>query len=406
MLIFLAVSVLSSFLVKPFVRFIGAPLPRFDKLTGTLAIENSVRKPRRTATTASALMIGLALVAFFFILGDSIKASAGSAIEEGLRADYVISVDGFAGGFSPNLAEELNEQPEIAATTSLRLGFWDRDGSEEFVMGVNADTIDQTIFLDVTSGSTAALAEGGVFVEEGVAESEGWAVGDTIPMGFAATGLQDVEVVGIYAEANVVQSNFLLGLDTYKANFAGFGTDTDFVLAVKTADGADLVATRELVEAAADEYGNVTVRDQAEYRQSQEDQVNTLLVMFNALLILAVIIALFGIANTLVLSVFERTREVGLLRAVGMTRGQIRRMIRWESIMIAIIGAVLGIIVGLFFGIVVTAALSSQGIDQLSIPAIQIVGLVLFGAIAGLMASILPARRAAKLNILDAISYE
>jgi len=406
LMVFLAVSVLSSFIVKPMVRFMGAPLSRFDKLTGTLAIGNTTRKPRRTATTASALMIGLALVAFFFILGDSIKASAGSAIEDSLRADYVISVDGFAGGFSPDLAADLKDEPEIAATTSLRIGFWDRDGSEEFLIGVEADTIDETMELDVTSGSTAALAEGGVFVFDDTAAEQGWVVGDTIPMGFAATGLQQLEVVGTYAESNVVQSNFLIDLDTYRANFSGFGTDTDFVVAVKAADGVEPAAARAVIDTAAADYGNVTVRDQVEYRQSQEAQVNTLLVMFNALLILAVIIALFGITNTLALSVFERTREIGLLRAVGMTRSQVRRMVRWESIMIAIIGAILGIVVGLFFGVVVTASLSSQGIDVLSIPAIQIVGLVLFGAIAGLFASILPARRAAKLQVLEAIAYE
>jgi putative ABC transport system permease protein len=215
-----------------------------------------------------------------------------------------------------------------------------------------------------------------------------------------------MEIVGTYAAANVVQANYLVGFDTYKANFSGFGTDTDFVVAVKSAEGADPAATRAVVDDAADEYGNVTVRDQAEYRESQEAQVNTLLVMFNALLILAVIIALFGITNTLALSVFERTREVGLLRAVGMTRSQIRRMVRWESIIVAIIGAILGVVVGLFFGLVVTVSLSSQGIDVLSIPAVQIAGLVVFGAIAGLLAAIFPARRAAKLRILDAIAYE
>jgi putative ABC transport system permease protein len=406
LLVFLAVSVLSSFIVKPMVRFLAAPLPRFDKLTGTLAINNTTRKPRRTATTASALMIGLALVAFFFILGDSIKASASSAIEESLRADYVISVDGFAGGFSPDLAADLKDEPEVAATTSLRLGFWDNQGTEDFIMGIEADTVDQTIELGVVSGSTAALAQGGVFIQEDVAADNGWVLGDSIPMGFAATGLQELELVGTYEEANVVQSNYLIDLDTYTANFAGFGTDTDFVVAVKAADGVTVDAARAVVDAAAEDYGNVTVRDQVEYRESQEAQVNTLLVMFNALLVLAVIIALFGITNTLALSVFERTREVGLLRAVGMTRSQVRRMVRWESILIAIIGAILGIIVGLFFGTVVTASLASQGIDVLSIPALQIIGLVLFGAIAGLFAAILPARRAAKLNVLEAIAYE
>lgn len=406
LVLFLAVSLLSSRIVKPLAKAIGWPLPKFDNLTGTLAVENSVRKPRRTATTASALMIGLALVGFFFVLGDSIKASASSAIEEGLRADYVLSVSGFSGGFSPQLGENLRDEPEIEAVTPLRFGFWDNDGTEDFVMGVDTDTIAQTIELGVTQGSIEALGGGGVFVVEDVANDNGWILGDTIPMGFATTGLQQMELVGTFTEANVVQANYLISLDTYGDNFAGFGTDVDFVVAVKAADGVTPETSRAVIDAAAVDYPNVEVRDQVEYRQSQEDQVNQLLVMFNALLILAVIIAMFGITNTLALSVFERTREIGLLRAVGMNRRQVRRMIRWESIIVAVIGAILGVIVGLFFGIIVTAALSAQGINVLSIPVVQIVGLVVFGVVAGLLAAILPARRAAKLNILEAIAYE
>ncbi len=406
LIVFLAVSLLSSLFVKPLAGVLGWPMPKVDKMTGTLAVENSVRKPRRTATTAAALMIGLALVAFFFIFGDSIKASAGAAIEEGLRADYVLSVSGFAGGFSPNLGDALEASPEVETVTRFRLGIWDRQGTDELLMGVDTETIDETVFLDVQQGSLAALGAGGVFVHEDVANDEGWALGDTIPMGFNATGLQNVEIVGIYGEQNVVQSSFLAGLDFYRQNFAGFGTDLDFVLAVNAAAGTSADAARVAVEAAAADFPNVSVQDQAEYRKSQEEQVNTLLLLFNGLLILAVIIAMFGITNTLALSVFERTREIGLLRAVGMSRWQVRRMVLWESIIVAVIGAVLGIVVGLFFGVVVTRALAAQGIDVLSVPAAQIVGLVIFGAIVGLFAAIFPARKAARLNILEAIGYE
>jgi putative ABC transport system permease protein len=406
LLLFLAVSLLSSRVVKPVARTLGWPLPKLDNLTGTLAIENTTRKPRRTATTASALMIGLALVGFFFVLGNSIKASASAAIEEGLRADYVLSVSNFAGGFSPQLGETISESPEIAAVTPLRFGYWDNDGTEDFLMGLDTDTVEQTIELGVVQGSIEALGNGGVFVQEDIAKNEGWTVGDTVPMGLATTGLQQVPIVGIYTEANVVQANYLMGMDTYKANFEGFGTDVDYVLAVKAADGVTPEQSRAVVDAAAADYPNVEVRDQTEYRESQAAQVDSILVIFNALLVLAVIIAIVGITNTLALSVFERTREIGLLRAVGMNRGQIRRMIRWEAIIVAVIGALLGVVLGLFFGVVVTAALSSQGINVLSIPTVQIVGLVLFGVVAGLLAAILPARRAAKLNILEAIAYE
>jgi putative ABC transport system permease protein len=425
LLVFLAVSILSSRVVGPVARFLGPIIPFLsprglfrklmslvggrrteDRMTQTLAVENSVRKPRRTATTASALMIGLALVEFFFVLGSSIKASVGASIEEGLRADYVLSVSGFSGGFSPQLGEAIDEAPEIEAVTPLRFGFWDNDGTEDFVMGVDTATVEQTIELGIVAGSVDALGDGGVFVLEDITEDKGWAVGDTVAMGFATSGLQEMEIVGIFTEANVVQANFLIGLDTYDDNFEGFGTDLDFVVAVKAAAGVAADTARSVVETAAADYPNVEVRDQVEYRESQEAQVDTLLVMFNALLALAVVIAIVGITNTLALSVFERTREIGLLRAVGMNRPQVRRMIRWEAVIVAIIGALLGVVLGLFFGAVVTTALASQGIDVLAIPIAQIIGLVIFGIVAGLLAAILPARRASRLNILEAIGYE
>lgn len=451
--VFLAVAVLSSFLVKPAARVIGhrwllallallaglvlvglglalialAPILLViavfpigigayalylawtavrDRFTPNLATENSIRKPRRTATTAAALMIGLALVAFFFIFGDSIKASAGSAIEEGLRADYVLSVTGFVGGFSTELADDLETLPEVETVTRLRLGFWDNEGTDDIVIAVDTDNVEETIFLDVEQGSLDALGEGGVFVYADQAEERGLAVGDTIPMGFNATGLQQVEVVGTYNESNVVQSNYLVGLDFYAESFGGYGTDLDFVLAVVTAADVSADAARAAIDAAAEPFPNVAVRDQVEYRESQEAQVDTVLLLFNGLLILAVIIALFGITNTLALSVFERTREIGLLRAVGMTRRQVQRTVFWEAIMVAVIGAALGIVVGLFFGIVVTAALASQGIDELSIPFGTIAVLVIAGAIVGLIAAIFPAIRASRLNILESIAYE
>ncbi len=406
LVVFVAVSMLSSTVVRPIASVLGLPLKKVDRVTGALAVDNSIRKPRRTATTASALMIGLALVAFFFVLGDSIKASTGAAIERGLRADYVVSVDNFAGGFSTELGDTLRATPEIGAVTALRYGYFGRDGADGFLMALDAETADETIFLDIQAGSLEALAAGGVFVHESVADEESWSVGDRIPMVFSATGLQQIEIVGIYGEQNVVQAPFLLGMDCYRENYLGGSSDTDFVLAIKAADGVSPDAARAAVEAAAADYPNVTVRDQAEYRESQEEQVNTMLVMFNALLLLAVIIALVGIANTLRLSIFERTREIGLLRAVGMTRWQVRRMVLWESIIVAVIGALLGIVVGLVFGAAVTAALSGEGITELSVPIAQIALLVVFGGIVGVIASVFPARKAARLNVLEAISYE
>ncbi|HLF43365.1 MAG TPA: FtsX-like permease family protein [Acidimicrobiia bacterium] len=383
--------------------YLGLTVVR-DRFSPALAVQNAVRKPRRTATTASALMIGLALVTFCFILGDSIKASAGQAIDEGLRADYVLSVNAFVGGFSPQLADDLTQQPEIAAVTAMRIGYWDLDGREQIATGLDPVTADQTLFLDIQQGDFGALADGGVLVLDTVAEEEGWTLGDEIPMGFAR-GLQQVEIVGIFAKQNLVQP-YVVSLDFFEQNMSGYGSDLDYAVAVKAADGVSPEVSRAVVEAAAADYPNATVRDQAEYRAAQEDQANTMLALFNALLVLAVIIAIFGITNTLALSIYERTHEIGLLRAVGMSRSQVVRAVSWEAIVVAIIGAVLGIVVGTVFGVVVAVAMASQGLTVLSIPVLQIGALVVFGAIAGLIAALFPARRASRLRILDAIAYE
>jgi len=383
--------------------YLGLTVVR-DRFTPSLAVQNAVRKPRRTATTASALMIGLALVTFFFIMGDSIKATAGRAIDEGLRADYVISANAFVGGFSPTLADDLAQRPEIAAVTSMRIGYWDLEGTQQMATGLDQTTADQTMFLDIQQGSFTALSDGGVLVLDTVAEEEGWTVGDEIPMGFAG-GLQRVEIVGIFTEQNQVQP-YVVSLDFLMENASGYGSDLDNVVMVKAAEGVAPEVSRALVEAVAADYPNATVRDQAEFRASQEAQVSTMLMVFNALLFLAVIIAIFGITNTLALSVYERTHEIGLLRAVGMSRSQVVRAVSWEAIVVAIIGAVLGIVVGSVFGVVVAVAMASQGLTVLSIPVLQIGALVVFGAIAGLIAALFPARKASRLRILDAIAYE
>jgi len=242
-----------------------------------------------------------------------------------------------------------------------------------------------------------------VFVYDQVAEDNGWVVGDTIGMGFAATGLVEAEIVGTYAEVNVVQVSYLSSLDFFEENFS---EQLDFVIAIKAADGVAAAAARDAVTAFTDDFPNVKVEDQAEYRKSQEDQVNTLLNLFNGLLALAVLIALLGITNTLVLSIIERTHEVGLLRAVGMSRWQVRRMVLWESMTVSVIGGVFGLVLGVIFGVVLVQALDAQGVDRLAIPTGQLILLLLFSAVVGVLAGIGPARKASKLNILEAIAYE
>jgi putative ABC transport system permease protein len=403
--VFIGVSILSALIVKPLARLIGAPVKFLGKVTGQLAEENSIRRPRRTAATASALMIGLALVGFFYILGDSLKASVGAAIDRGLRADFVLTPENFIGGMPPRLAADLAALPEVDAATALRLGVWDRDGSDDFLVGVDTTTADATMFLDIQEGSLEALAGGGVLVYDDTAKDKGWVLGDTVPMGFAATGLQQAEIVGIFGERDVLpnSASYLVGLDFYEANFA---EQLDFAIGLKVLDGVAVEDARTAINAVAADYPNANVEDQAEFRATQAAQIDVLLNVFQAMLFLAVIIALLGITNTLVLSIFERTREIGLLRAVGMSRWQVRRMVLWESIIVAVIGGLLGLVVGVFFGVVVVAALGNLGVTELSIPGPELLSLLLIATLAGVLASIFPARRASRLNILEAISYE
>jgi putative ABC transport system permease protein len=216
------------------------------------------------------------------------------------------------------------------------------------------------------------------------------------------SGTKDLRIAGTFAK-NQLLGNYLVSTATFDANY----TDRlDFVVLAKAAPGTTPAAARAAIERVTADFPNVELRDQAQFKKQQEDQVNQILGLVSALLALSIIIALFGIVNTLALSVFERTRELGLLRAVGMSRRQVRSMIRGESVIIAVLGAVLGLLVGVLFGWAIVAALSDQGIKSLVIPGGQLVVYVVLAAVAGVIAAVFPARRAARLDVLAAISYE
>ena len=208
---------------------------------------------------------------------------------------------------------------------------------------------------------------------------------------------------GTFGENSIVGSNFVVSLDTYDRFFQ---PPLDTFVMVKTAPGADATQVQTEMETATKSFGNIEVQDQTAFRKTQEGFVNQLLGLVTALLAMAILIALFGIVNTLGLSIFERQRELGLLRAVGMARSQVKRMIRWESVIIAMMGAILGVIVGVFFGFALQRALAPQGVTELAIPGGQLIFYVVFAGLAGVLAAIWPARRAAKLNVLESIAYE
>jgi putative ABC transport system permease protein len=256
--------------------------------------------------------------------------------------------------------------------------------------------------LGPSEGAIAALSDGDVLVYDETMKDNGWSVGDELPSAFATVGDRPLAIGGTFDDNRMV-GDYVVSLDTFDGLFRG---QLDTFVFVKIAPGADASAVSAGVEKATAEFGNIQVQDQTAFREQQAGFVNQLLGLVTAMLLFAVVIALFGIANTLSLSIFERTRELGLLRAVGMGRTQVKRMIRWESVIIAILGALFGIAIGIFFGWSLQQALAPEGITEFVLPVGQLVFFLIFAALAGVVTAFFPARRAAKLNVLEAISYE
>ena len=335
--IFLGVAMLSPFVGRPAVAAIGVLLPRLYGSTGVLARENARRNPRRTAATASALMIGLALVSAGGVLAASIVKSANDIIDRSVGADFIVSTKNFL-PIPGNIADEIRKVDGVAAVTSFRNGQALVDGDVSVVQGVTADTVDKTLQLKIEKGDLASLGKGDLLVSQKVADDKGWKVGQSLPVTFGKTGESKLTIGGIYAE-NQIAGDYLIGLDTYDANYS---QRLDQVVAMTTAPDADLSQVRKDIEDVTGA-SNLEIRDQSEFKAEQRKQINQLLGFIFVLLALAVLIAALGIVNTLALSVIERTREIGLLRAVGMGRRQVRRMIRLESVVIAIFGTLLGL---------------------------------------------------------------
>jgi putative ABC transport system permease protein len=242
-----------------------------------------------------------------------------------------------------------------------------------------------------------------VAVSRTTADAKGYTVGSTVDMEFASTGTKPLRVVGIF-EPNQLFGDYVISLSTYDANFA---QQLDQVVFLKYAPGVDQATARaNLEQRIARDYPSVQVNDQAQTKQQYVSQVDQVFAIVYVLLFLSVLISTFGIVNTLGLSIYERVRELGLLRAVGMSRRQVKRMVRVEAVIIAVLGALLGLVVGILFGWAMQRALSDEGIDRLAIPVGQLVLMLIVAALIGVVAAIWPARRAAKLNVLEAISYE
>jgi putative ABC transport system permease protein len=400
-LTFVGVAMLTPLIARPVAAALGLPVRRTG-VPGKLGSENSMRNPRRTAATASALMIGLGLVVFVAVFGASAKASTTAVLDRTLRADFVLTSPTF-GGFSTSAAAEMRAVEGVETVSQIRQGEVRIDDGTSFVSGIDPASFASVSEAGVIGGSLADLArDGTVAVLEDRAADDGLGIGDEIAIEWPATGEVRSEIVAIYSEAGLI-GEVATSLDTFDANVA---QQLDAFVLVKAQSGSDVGTVGSALEESLAPYPNIEVQDQAAFRDKYASFLNQVLTLVTALLLFAVIIALFGVMNTLYLSIYERTRELGLLRAVGLTRRQTRSMVRWEAAIIAVMGALFGLVIGVAFGWALQQALAPEGFTELGIPGGQLALYVVLAAVLGVVFAIFPARRAARLNVLEAISYE
>jgi putative ABC transport system permease protein len=398
--VLVGVAVLGPVIARPVSRLIGAPLPALKGMPGRLARENAVRNPKRTSATAAALMIGVSLIAFVAILASSAKGSVDAQTDRTFAGDLRIDTGSFA-ALSPDLARRLARLPEVEAASGVRGNMAEIDGTMSDLVAVDPASYGRIVDLGVTRGRLEDLRRDGIAVLDTVARAKGWSVGDEVRVRFAATGERRLTVAAIFGDKQQVASSYVLGLPAYDANFPD---RLDGQVLVKRAAGVEPGAARAAVERVTADYPAARLQDRAEYKRAESAEMDKEFGLVYVLLALAVLIALLGIANTLALSVFERTRELGLLRAVGMARRQVRAMVRWESVIIALLGTCMGLAIGLCFAWAVVEAVPDLG--AMTVPVDQLAWSMLAAAVAGVLAAVLPARRAANLDVLGAISAE
>ncbi|HMG25707.1 MAG TPA: FtsX-like permease family protein [Acidimicrobiia bacterium] len=408
LIVFIGVFVLGPAVARPLSDWIGWPAARLRGITGTLARDNAMRNPKRTSATAAALMIGVALVGFITIFAASAKESIDAQVDEGFKADYVISTGtGFGasfGGFSPQLATDISKLPQVGASSPLRINHAEFNGSSQFFAGVDPRSANEVFNLKVEEGKVGDLAQpNSVGIARTVADDKHWGIGSRVQTQFP-NGTTNLTVKTIYANGNKQGlADYAMSISTMSQHYTN---QLDQYVFVNLAEGVSPAEGRKAIDGVLKAYPNAELQDRTEFKDAQAAQINQLLGLIYVMLLLAVIIALIGIANTLALSIYERTRELGLLRAVGMSRRQLRSSIRWESVIIALLGTLVGLVIGFFFGWAVIQALKDQGFTRFAPPAGQLILVVIVGGLAGVLAAVFPARRAAKLDVLQAVTHE
>jgi putative ABC transport system permease protein len=405
-LLFIGVAMISSRLVRPLAALVGLPARAIGGAAGKLARGNSVRNPGRTASTAAALMIGIALVTFVAVLANGMKASNREAIEDQVAANYVVTAQD---GFTPFVAaagDAIEGSPDAETVANVRADLGKVGDASTYVTGIDPQTILQAYNFDWKEGDDSVvqnMTNDQAIVDSKFAEDNDIAVGDTISVLTPSGETLEQQVVGLYEPPPFYP--LLGGVSVTTETFDGaYDRPRNQFTFVNVPNGPS-AATTESLESAVAEFPDAKIQTREDWVTQQDEDFNQFLIMLYVLLALSVIVSIFGMVNTLVLSVYERTRELGMLRAVGMTKRQARRMVRHESVITALIGAALGLPLGIFLAALVTRALQEFDV-RFSIPWGQLVVFAIIAVIVGILAAIMPARRAAKLNILRALQYE
>ncbi|MFB6935278.1 ABC transporter permease [Streptomyces chartreusis] len=411
LLTLIATVIAGPLLVRPVIRVLGGAFPALFGSIGRMSQRNALRNPRRTGATAAALMVGLALVGGMSVASASMTKSFDQQIDKTLGADFVVQNGNFV-PFPREVTERIRDTEGVGlvvrsqfATIAVRLPDGDRVKTTAAAYEPQLDKVANITYAQ--GDSAAALAAGHLAMDKDFAEDHGVRVGSTVPVEFQGGRTAQLTVGALTDQESAdgfgSQGGIYFGLATLQ-KYAPGGQDA--AVYVNAASGTNADDLRAGLEKALDPYPQVQVRDIADYKDLVHDQIAVLLYLVYALLGLAIVIAVLGVVNTLALSVVERTREIGLLRAIGLARRQLRRMIRLESVVIAVFGAVLGLALGLVWGVCTQQVLALQGMTALAIPWPTIVAVVIGSAVVGVVAALLPALRASRMNVLAAIAHE
>jgi putative ABC transport system permease protein len=402
--VFVGVLFLSPALARPVSAGLGAPLARLRGVPGGLARNNAGRNPRRTSATAQALMIGVGIVAFILVINQSIRASFDQALEEGFNGDFVVDSGTFGMvGLPTTVAEEIAEVPGVDIVAPARFAPAVVDGDETGVGATNSGAL-ELMDLSLVDGS-GDMANGTVLVEQDEAESARLSVGDPVAIQFVEQAEPQQYTVGGIYEAGPAGGigSYTISLDDFAA---AVPNATDMQVFVQLDDGVGIAEAEPQLERVVEPYVTAEVQSVEEYKDTVGGQLDILLNLVVGLLALAIVIAMLGIANTVALSIIERTREIGLLRAVGMSRRQLRSAIRWESVIISVFGTVLGLAIGVLGGWGIVTSLAEEGFEVFEVPYAWLVTLVVIAALLGIAAALVPAWRASHRDVLEAIATE